>query len=453
MTRCGVSRAPAFSRFWSSIAIAAILTTSGGCSRDQRGSDGSARLTLTIMSMMVGRELEFEQNAAQIYAKEHGIDIRVIPGYDSMRNRLSGYQRLFSNHSSEPDVAEIDVVWPTMLAEHLVDLKPYMNTELERFEPRSVRHYTVDGKVRGVPMLLDTSFLYYRKDLLGKYGYSSQPDTWDDLEKMAAAIQAGERRSGKTDFWGFLWQGSEDEGLTCNAFEWQVSEGGGNVVESDGRITVHNPAAVRAIDRAASWIGRISPPGVVDYTEEDTRSLFQAGKAAFMRHWSYADGEVAIPGQFDSVGVALIPRGSVERASVQGTIGIAVSRYSHHVPEAVEYLRYLTSDAVQRARALYAATIPSRMTALADETTVAHTPVRGTLANQFMTAVVPRPSEATGMHYENVSRAYARAVHSVLAGHETADAALARLESELAGIMAEHPQSAAANRRPTSLQR
>jgi trehalose/maltose transport system substrate-binding protein len=104
---------------------------------------------------------------------------------------------------------------------------------------------------------------------------------------MAARIQAGERAKGRKDFWGYVWQGSASEGLTCNALEWQVAEGGGRIIEDDGTISVNNPATIRAWQRAARWIGWISPPGVVAYRETDSLNVWESGNAAFMRGWEW----------------------------------------------------------------------------------------------------------------------------------------------------------------------
>ena len=124
-------------------------------------------------------------------------------------------------------------------------------------------------------------------DLLEKYG-KEVPKTWAELKATAQEIQDGERAAGQADLWGFVWQGNAYEGLTCNALEWIKSYGGGQIVEPDGTISVNNPQAAAALEEAKSWVGTISPEGVLAHKEEDARGVWQTGNAVFMRNWPYA---------------------------------------------------------------------------------------------------------------------------------------------------------------------
>jgi ABC-type glycerol-3-phosphate transport system substrate-binding protein len=86
---------------------------------------------------------------------------------------------------------------------------------------------------------------------------------------IARKIQEGERAAGKQDFHGFVFQGRASESVTCNALEWIYSYGGGTIVEPDGKVTINNANAIKALNTARSWIGAISPVGVTTYGEEE----------------------------------------------------------------------------------------------------------------------------------------------------------------------------------------
>ena len=163
---------------------------------------------------------------------------------------------LIAAGATDIDIFQIDIIWPGILVEHAVDLEEYIpQEEIEAHFPAIVENNTVDGKLVGLPWFTGAGLLYYRTDLLEKYGYSGPPERWDNLEEIAQIIQAGERAEGNDNFWGFVWQGNNYEGLTANALEWQYSHNGGQIIEPDGTITVNNSNSVAALARAAAWVG------------------------------------------------------------------------------------------------------------------------------------------------------------------------------------------------------
>ena len=169
--------------------------------------------------------------------------------------------------------------------------------------------------------------------------------------------------------WGFVFQGNAYEGLTCNALEWVKSNGGGQIIEPDGTISINNPQAAAAIDRAASWVGTISPEGVLAYQEEESRGVWQTGNAVFMRNWPYAYAlgkapNSAIKGKFD---VAPLPAGGGEGARSAATLGgwnFAVSKYSQNPEAAIELALFLASPEVQKNRAIQQSNLPTIVVAL-----------------------------------------------------------------------------------------
>jgi trehalose/maltose transport system substrate-binding protein len=218
---------------------------------------------------------------------------------------------------------------------------------LADFFPRIIENNTVDGRLIGIPFFTDAGLLYYRTDLLEKYGYQKPPNTWEELTEQAQKIQEGKRKAGKPDFWGFVWQGNSYEGLTCDGLEWKDNFGGGTIIERDGRVSIDNPNALKALELAKSWVGTISPRGVTNYKEEESRNVWQSGNAAFMRNWPhcYAPGEnkdSSISGKFP---VTVLPKGSStgKHAATLGGWQLMVSEYSKNPAVAADLVRYLTS--------------------------------------------------------------------------------------------------------------
>src|SRR3546814_13578023 len=99
-------------------------------------------------------------------------------------------------------------------------------------------------------------------------------------------------------------------------------QGGGAIVDAEGKVTVDNERAVRALELAQSWIGTISPRGILNYAEEDARGAFQSGRAVFMRNWPYAwalaNAEASpVAGK---VGIAALPLGEGGEARPAATL-------------------------------------------------------------------------------------------------------------------------------------
>jgi trehalose/maltose transport system substrate-binding protein len=415
------------------VCIVFLLFVCEGCARPPAHEPA----TLTLLGEWSSKKLtEARQLELQEFTRETGIRVTFIPGPESSWQRVLLWRELLETGAQGPDVYDMDVIWPGALAEYFLDLKPYFGNEISAQFPATAASYTVDHKMVAMPYRADTGLLYYRTDLLREYGYREPPKTWDDLEMMAARIQAGERAKGKKQFWGFVWQGAADEGLTCNALEWQAAEGGGRIIEDDQTISVNNPQAIRAWQRAAHWVGSISPPDVVGYRQWDSLNVWNAGDAAFMRHWTsaYVDIQVAGPQIRDKFDVAPLPGGKSGSRGTLGGWGLGVSRFSSHPREALELVQYLSSRDLQVKRWRLLSTPPTlpelyNLPELSESNPRLHV-----LSQAFQTGIVLRPSNVSGKKYQDVSEAYYQAVHSVLTRKKNASQAAAALENELIRI-------------------
>lgn len=422
----------------SGAAPAATATTS------TTGEGGSAASTAgaTVSAMLEATTREYDSAAVDYCSQETGINIEVINGPESATDRLAQYLQFFGAQSEDIDLVQIDVIWPGILAEHLVDMNPYLQSagvDMSQYFERIVQNNTVDGALVGIPWFTDAGILYYRTDLLEKYGYQNGPATWAELDEMATTIQEGERAN-NPDFWGFVWQGNSYEGLTCNALEWQVSNGGGEIVEPDGTISINNPQAAAAFDLARTWVDRISPPGVVSYQEEDARGVWQAGNAAFMRNWPYA---YSLGNAEDSVireqfAVSALPAGTGEGARNADTLGgwqIAVSRYSDNVDAATAVAICLAGREAQKIRATVGSILPTIGDLYQDEEVLAANPFFEPLFEVFSGGAVARPSTVTGENYNEVSTIYFTEVNEVLTGAQTGQQAVEAIEAQLQDVL------------------
>ncbi|OHV08670.1 ABC transporter substrate-binding protein [Kushneria phosphatilytica] len=397
---------------------------------------------LTISCGAVGAELQLCKEGVAIWEKQTGHTVNVISTPNSSTERLSLYQQILNAQSSDIDVMQIDVVWPGMLASHLADLHQYLPEDATQGQFKAlIDNNTIDGRLVAMPWFTDAGVLYYRKDLLEQYD-KPVPETWQQLTDTATTIQQGERKAGHDRMWGYVFQGRAYEGLTCNALEWIDSyPNGGTIVNSQGDITIDNPDAAEALKLASSWIGTISPRGVLNYTEEEARGVFQSGDAVFMRNWPYA-WALAQSDQSDikdKVGVAILPKGG-ENGQHVATLGgwnLAVSKYSQHPQLAAELVAYLTGPKEQKRRAIEASYNPTIESLYKDQQVLAAVPFFGTLYKTF-TSGVPRPSAVTGDNYSRVSNAFFNTVHSVLAGSVEPEQGLSNLEGELKRIKRRH---------------
>ena len=183
---------------------------------------------ITFVGDSVGDGNKRDTALAKRFSKDTGIKVTVVPHPAASDQSYAQLVRAFSQKSSSIDVAMIDVVWPGAFAPYLVNLKPKLGKQSKLHIQSIVQNDTIGGKLVAMPWFGDYGILYYRTDLLKKYGYKAPPKTWNELFKMAKKIQDGEQKTNQ-NFYGFVFQGNAYEGLTCNTLEWIASAGGGHV--------------------------------------------------------------------------------------------------------------------------------------------------------------------------------------------------------------------------------
>ncbi len=394
---------------------------------------GAQAVEISVVSGSVGRDIERLREQVKPWEASTGNTVEVVTMPSSTTDQFAQYRLWLGARNSDIDLYFTDVIWAPQIGQHLVDLKPHAGDVVDGFFPSIIESQTTKGRLVALPMFTDAPALYYRKDLLEKYG-ATPPATWAELYDTAKKIQDAERADGNSDIHGFVFQGAAYEGLTCDALEWITSHGGGQIVEPDGSISINNPQAAKALNVAKTWIGTISPEGVLSYMEEDARGVWQTGNAVFMRNWPYAYSlgnadDSAVKGKFDVVPLP-VGEGGTRSAATLGGWNVAVSRYSKNKTAAISLARHLSSFDVQKDRAIVQSQLPTLVALYSDPEVAAAAPIIPRWLDVFQNAV-PRPSAPTKTKYNEVSNNFWVAVHNTLSGNGTAEANLAKLEGQL----------------------
>lgn len=383
-----------------------------------------------------GKDHEVCRDAAERWAAETGNVVLTYPIPEDMSERLELYSAVLSEDGPKFDVIEMDVTWAPALADELLALDDYLSDAAFGQAQLMLDQLVIGDELKGIPFHGQLAALYYRSDLIEKYGIPV-PETWDELEAAARAIQEGERAEGNGEFWGYVFQGAPGESLTANATEWFVSHSGRPMVDEDGNVSLDEPDHVEALEAAADWIGTIAPPDVLTFDEEGARAMFQIGNAAFMRNLSYAYPLLNSPISRVSgkVGVAFMPsaNGNPPAALLDGW-ALAVAKRSTDPESATSLVRHLTSVAAQRRRALEAGFPPAYILLYSDAEVRDQFPI----AEDFEAIagnIRMRPSTLIGKGYAEGSRALQLAVQAVLRGERDAATALRDVEAEISAIL------------------
>ncbi|WP_337267654.1 ABC transporter substrate-binding protein [Oryzifoliimicrobium ureilyticus] len=398
------------------------------------GVSGGVAKAETISAFCAPTEFELCTNVAKAWHEKTGNEVKINKMPAQLDDAIPIYQQLLASKSADVDVLFLDVIWLGMFKNNLLDLTTMIPKEdQDKHFASTLGAAKLDGKLVAMPAYMDVGLMFYRKDLLEKYG-KQPPKTWEELAATAKEIQDKERDAGNKGMWGYVWQAKSYEGLTCDAIELIASNGGGTIISNDGKVTINNPQAVQALDRAKGWIGTITPEGVLGYDEEASRAIFEAGNAVFHRNWPYVWGTSHAAGSaiVDKVGVMPLPVGKAGEKS-SGCLGpmyYGVSKFSTKQKVAADFVDFITGTDMQKMRAVQSAFNPSIQSLYNDPEVLAKIPFLKDNQQAFADSAV-RPSGYTGTSYNRVSQAFYRAVHDILSGSANTESTLKSLASRL----------------------
>ncbi|MEL6927321.1 MAG: ABC transporter substrate-binding protein [Cyanobacteria bacterium J06600_6] len=281
------------------------------------------------------------------------------------------YTSSFLLGNSPYDLVYMDIVWTPKFA-----AAGWLRDISDRLTPEAAQEYLAgdiaggmyQGRLYRLPFRSDAGMLYYRQDLLEQGGYQSPPETFEELLTISQDLQ----QQGLTD-WGYVWQGKQYEGLAAMFVEILQGNGAYWVDPETSEVGLDRPEAIAAVEFLRKAIDlQVSPPGVTTYAEEETRLLFQNGKAAFLRNWPYVyslalDSDIA--GKYSIKPMVHTPGNS--SGATLGGWGLGISTTTKHPYAAWQVLEFLSSEESQREFILATGFVPSRVGLFNDPSIVA----------------------------------------------------------------------------------
>jgi multiple sugar transport system substrate-binding protein len=405
-----------------------ILTLVGGCTRQD--------VTLTFAVGGAPSEIDYWEKLVEEFERTYQIKVRLLRQPTDTDQRRQGLVVPLSSKKSDPDVFLMDVAWVAQFAASgwLTSLDPYIkndNFDTSKFFTSILNQVDIyKGKLLALPVYIDCGLLYYRDDLLIKYGYKP-PSTWSQLLEYAQDIQQQEQKS-NPHFYGFVWQGAQYEGLVCTWLEFTYSFGG-RILDSKGNITLTSEENIRALQFMTDLIQnyRISPPNTyTEMKEEEVRMAFQSGNALFQRNWPYAwmlhqAPDSPIKGRF---GVTILPKSQGGRhVAALGGWHIGISRYSDAKQNAWRFLKFVLSYSIQKKLVLNLGWNPARQDLYDDPQIKEEIPHINVLKTAFGNAIARPPLP----YYTQISSVLQRYLNAAISGKLQPAEALQQAEAQI----------------------
>jgi multiple sugar transport system substrate-binding protein len=330
-----------------------------------------------VACLMPASERPFWEPIARAFEKSRtGARVVLVEGPNSTDLRENLYTAALLAGDDTFDLVYADVTWTSKFAS-VGWLRPlddaFDPAERAAFFEAAIEAGMYRGRLYRVPLRIDLGLLYYRKDLLDRTG-RQPPKTFGEL------IEAARDAQSPPGIWGYVWQGGQYEGLVCVFLEVLAGHGGFWIDPETLEVGLDRPEAFAALDFLRSCRQGdppVSPPGITTYKEEESRHLFQEGRAVFMRNWIYAwrlaqRGGSRVAGR---IGVRPMVHALGESgAATLGGWGLAVSSFSRHPELAVKFVRHAASLRSQRALCGPTGYAPARRDAYSDPELLAANP-------------------------------------------------------------------------------
>jgi multiple sugar transport system substrate-binding protein len=246
--------------------------------------------------------------------------------------------------------------WGEGLKQYLVPLNDRIaqdGIDMADFPPAYVQAASgPDGTVYGLPLRGHAQVLFYRKDVFEQLGLEP-PTTWQEVVSSGKIIREQTELDPISMYYGVT--GGQ------NLFIWlnMLWSNGGDIFDAENRPVFNNEAGLEATQQYINLLTteNLANPGSVTFGETEANQEIGQGRAAMFVGWSwiyetFATTESAAPEVVGNIGVVPAPTLGNTPISYGYIWPTGILQSSQNQDAAWEYIKWMTSQEVERAIAL-----------------------------------------------------------------------------------------------------
>ncbi len=410
----------------------AALLGAAGCGGSEQAS-GTTTITLAFIPDEAGGLKKLIDGFNRQHRGEIQVDWREMPA--SSADYFEQIQAELQSGQSGVDVIGGDVIWPAQFAANgwISDLSDRFTGGMQQdYLAGPLGSVQYEGKVWGVPWFTDAGMFYYRTDLLERSGFSEPPKTWGEMKVMALKV-----RQDQGTRYGFVFQGSQDEGGVVDALE-HVWNAGGDVLDGN-EVIINSPEAAEGLTlRRSMIVDGVAPQASGDYTTQESQVVFTNGDAVFMRNWPFVYGllsdpetSAVRPEQVDIASLPVAEEGDQSFSGLGGWNFMVNASSEEKLDQIWTFIEYMSAPEQQRTFALESARLPTLRSLYEDEEVLNKLPV-ARLGREALDNARPRP---VSPYYSDMSLAMAEQFNASLKGEVPVERSLENLQQELQNIV------------------
>lgn len=372
----------------------------------------------------------------QYQAVNPGVKIEIETGGATSELQRQYLSTVLNAKDSTIDIYMIDIVNPAQYfgAGWLEPLNAYLGNPAEVMKPYLpvyAEANVVDGKIAAMPAFADAMFMYYRKDLLDKYGIKP-PSTWDELAAAARKVQDAEKNP---NLQGLSIQGAPIEGAVCTFLlpYWSM---GKDFNDASGKLTLDKATATRGMNMWLNLVDQgVIKKNIAEVTTPVTVNEFKAGQVVFAINWGFAwdrfkdDTDSQVKGKVGVIPLPAVAGG--KSATCVGGWQWAVSAFSKSKTEAAKLVKYMVTPQASKFLAVEGSLLPTYQSVYTDADVTRVVP----WFKDAAPVVIAGRSRPLSKDYGQVSDVVRTTTSAILARTKKPEEGVAEIESRMARVM------------------